>query len=314
MMRTSTRDWKKSDKPTDEYLELLAKKLQERQNRDDDALILAVGDTGTGKSVLSLHLGKLVAGDDFTIECISLDKETFANTLSYVKVLEGRRCALNDEANLSKRDALSKYSKDTINLYYSIRGLNIVHLWCNPSLDMIDKAFVKERIEGVLFITTKSIDTPRIYYYIPKNSILQILDKYKNLELKTLKKVRKKYSAYRGWFRDYTGELMQEYKEKKRRRMSNVVEEYFTKYGTKKENQEYLPVAKIARKMNISRDMIDKYKKRLISEESSLKPTEDYVIGATGLIKFNVNSIDCIGLEIERIKKENKEKRDVAEN
>jgi hypothetical protein len=302
-MRTSERDWKTTDAKTDEYLEMLAIRLRQRQLKDDDALILTIGDTGTGKSVLNLHLGSLIAPDDFSIDCISLDRETFADTMNYVKTIEGIRVANNDEANVNRRDSLSKFNKDILNLYLSIRGLNIIHLWCNPSIDLIDKAFVKERIEGVLFITTKSIDTPRIYYYFPKSSILQILEKYKNLELRTLKKVRKKYAAYRGWFKDYDGPLMQQYKNKKKRRMSNVVDEFFEKYGTKKENQIYLDVAKSARKMNISRQLLDEYKKILVTEESNLKLTEDYIIGGTGLIKFNSASLDKILEEINRIKK-----------
>ena len=98
---------------------------------------------------------------------------------------------------------------------------------------MIDKPFIKDRLKGCFLITTKSIDKPRIYYYFDQNGLLRILDKYKNLDFKTIRKVRKKYAVYKGWFRDYKGPLRQPYLNKKNPRMHEKVDEFFAKYGAK---------------------------------------------------------------------------------
>ena len=205
--------------------------------KDDDFLVLAIGDTGSGKSMLMLHVYDEFAGDEACIDQVSFTKDGFADSLNLaLRHDKGIRFVGNDEANVSKRDALSKFNKDLLDLYYSIRGLNIFHWWSNPSVDMIDKPFIKDRVKGLFLITTKSMDRPRVYYYFKKDKLLQVYEKYKNLDIKTLRSVRKRYSFYKGWFRDYNGRLKQAYLDKKNPRMVDKVKEFLNKYGTVKTN------------------------------------------------------------------------------
>jgi thiol-disulfide isomerase/thioredoxin len=217
--------------------------------KDDDFLVMAIGEPGCGKSMLMLHAFEEYAKEQANIDYVGFTEADFAramNTIEIDDVPRGYRFVGNDEANISKRNALSKYNKQLLDLYFAVRGLNIFHWWNNPSIDMIDKPFVKERLKGVFLITTKSMTKPRMYYYFNQNGILRILDKYKNLEFKTIYKVRKKYAVFQGWFKDYKGHLKKPYLEKKNNRMNEKVQDFFKSYGKGLvlDNKEYLYTAK----------------------------------------------------------------------
>jgi ABC-type dipeptide/oligopeptide/nickel transport system ATPase component len=260
---TPKRDWKESGALYDENFERLAEKIRhERLGNDDDVMLLIVGETGTCKSAFALHLGSLIGKENFTIDNVSIDKETFPGMLSHVKQIRHPRVAVNDEANINRRNALTKYNKNVLEVYLAIRGFNIVHLWNNPSLEILDRPFVEERINGVILITTKSKDKPRIYYYFPKAGIIKILDKYKNLKIPTLKKVRRKYAAFRGWFRDYNGDLKEAYLKKKNERMNAVVDNFFDQHG---EKDEYTyKGTDIARELGMNPNTMSKRAKQLV--------------------------------------------------
>lgn len=294
MARVPKRDWRTSDKPTDELLENLLNQVQKKRATDNDVLILSVGETGSGKSMLNLHIGNILGGDNFSIDCISLDPETFANTLHHVKSLTGIRVLLNDEANINKRASMSTYNRDTLNVYMSIRGLNIIHLWCNPSLDLIDKAFVKERLNGVILVLNTGGINTRVYYYFSKNAILQILMKYNNLELATLRKVRKKYAIFRGWFKDYKGNLKEEYNNKKQLRMNNVVDNFFEKYGSKGNNVDLIKLTTIGKNLNITETTVKKWLVKM-HESGLLKEEEDFIIN--GLNRYMAKPEGALKIE-----------------
>ena len=237
-------------------------------DKDDDFLILCAGDTGTGKSMLALHAFDYYMKEHADIKYVGLTKGSFATGFKEVqKVPKGFKFLLNDEANINKRDALSKYNKDLLDLYYSCRGLNIVHWWNNPSVEMIDKPFIKDRVKGFILITTKDIDRPRVYYYFTKNSLLKILEKYKNLDIKTINKVKKKYALYKGWFRDYSGELKMDYLNKKNPRMIEKVDDFVAKYGDVKGHDDSLRINEVAEKTGYAKSTISEYMRRKIIPE-----------------------------------------------
>lgn len=222
----------KSGQPYDDGFKFViaaAKKAITEKN--DDFLVMGVGFTGTGKSNQLLHGYELFAEEEATVEQIALTRKDFASSLKRAKESQTVRFVGYDEANVNKRDALTKWNKQVLDLYWSIRGLRIFHWWCNPSLDFIDKPFIEERIKGVFFVFTKDVKRPRLYYYFRKKDILALYEKTGDLKLKTLKKHGKKYAYYRGWFRPYTGRLLQEYLAKKESRMEEKIEEFFNDYG-----------------------------------------------------------------------------------
>lgn len=260
--------------------------------KDDDFLILCAGDTGTGKSMLMMHALDKYMSDYKSVDYVGLTKGSFASGFKKVQdVPVGFKFLGNDEANISKRDALSKYNKDLLDLYYSCRGLNIFHWWNNPSVDIIDKPFIKDRVKGFILITTKDKNRPRVYYYFTKNALIKIFEKYKNLDIKTIKKVKGKYASYKGWFRDYQGSLREDYLAKKNPRMIEKVDDFVGKYGDK-ESDNLLGVKSLSDVTGYACNSI----RNFVSNKTI--PPEYYVQEAPGLpVKFKE---ECISFLLKR--------------
>jgi len=254
---------------------------------DDDFLLLAIGATGTGKSMLMLHGMELYMKDKATVKHIGLNRQSFASALKLSKSEPLPRFCGNDEANISKRDALTKYNKDLIDLYFAIRGLNIFHWWNNPSIDMLDKHFIKERIKGVIYITTKDRNRPRVYYYFRKEDLLKMLEKYGNLELRTIKKIRKEYAYYKGWFKDYKGNLLKSYLDKKGHRMNEKVDDFFLNYG---QGEDMISAVNLRKELGISRSAGYQYEKELLGRE--LITGQDMKVSSSGRKFYTKNCIE----------------------
>lgn len=236
------------------------------EQKDDDFLLICVGETGTGKSRLMLHGYGRYDPREASVDYIGLNRKKHARALRLAKQKKRRRFTGDDEANVSKRDALTKYNKDRIDLYYAIRGLNIFHWWNNPSLDMIDKPFIEERVRGVIVVITKGKDV-RFYYYFTKKGILKLLEKHGNLKLQTLKKHGPQYAHHLGWFRDYKGHLLKPYLAEKNQRMDDKVEDFFAKYG----GEETLSLRAVINRLGIANATGVKYA-RLALREGVLPP------------------------------------------
>jgi hypothetical protein len=174
-----------------------------------------------------------------------------------------------------------------IDLYFSIRGLQIFHWWSNPSINIIDKEFIEERIKGVIFIATKEKTRPRMYYYFRKTDLLKIWEKFKSLNLNLLKKISKDYAYYRGWFKDYKGDLLQPYLEKKDKRMDEKVEDFFDKYG----EMDLMSRSSILKNLRIGERTLFRYEVELI-ERGELTQNLDFYISATGRRKYTKEAIN----------------------
>jgi len=254
---------------------------------DDDFLLLAIGATGTGKSMLMLHGEELYMKEKASVKYIGLNRQSFASALKLSKSEPLPRFCGNDEANISKRDALTKYNKDLIDLYFAIRGLNIFHWWNNPSIDMLDKHFIKERIKGVIYITTKDRNRPRVYYYFRKEDLLKMLEKYGNLELRTIKKIRKEYAYYKGWFKDYKGNLLKSYLDKKGHRMNEKVDDFFMNYG---QEGDMISGVNIRKEMGVSRSALFQYEKELMAR--NLMTKENKKVSSSGRNFYTQNCLE----------------------
>jgi len=299
------------DADYDEWLEqtIDATKDHIRIN-DDDALLLLVGETGSGKSNLGLHIFERYLREEADVKYIGLNKPSIAEGLKYAKDKPLPRCFFSDEANINKRESLSKFNKDTIDLYLSIRGLNMLHIWCNPSLDMMDKHFIEERIKGVLFcikpkqkngLVNKSAG--RVYYFFEKEAILTIFNKYGHLKLPLLYKIRGKYAYYSGWYKEYNGFLKEEYNHKKKSRMDEKVEEFFARWGNLVNDKGILKQSEVAKFLGVTVSTVKKYAKELekrgIMEEGLNKFTH-----VNGRVSFKETTLD----DFESLVKENADK------
>lgn len=204
----------------------MMKKVQREKKRitveDDDEFWILIGDTGSGKSTLGKHIMTEYLGDKVSIDRLGLDREQFSKIPAQeAQRPKGERVVFYDEANVSSRDALTKWNKSLIDLYYSIRGLNMFHLWCNPTLEWIDKPFVRERVKAVIFcfkVPRYEKKGVRFYYFFKKSAVLEILDKFGRLTHDVLFAQRKK-SSHTGWFKNYEGPLDEAYDSMKNERM-----------------------------------------------------------------------------------------------
>ena len=172
------------DKLTLHYVDRIASAIEER---NDDFVLLIVGDVNSGKSMLSLKLMDVFLGSEANTKWVCFDKATFSDALADVAEKPGRRMLIYDEGNLNKRDSMTKWNRQLIDTFYSIRGLNIFHVWCNPSANVIDKTFLTERVNGLILIVDKNKNKPRRFFYYTKRCLLKHYAKYNSLKTERMK-------------------------------------------------------------------------------------------------------------------------------
>ena len=255
--------------------------------KDDDFFVLCVGDTGTGKSSLLMHAYELFDPEGCDARFIGLNNQDHARALNEARKKKELRFCAHDEANVTKRSSITRYNKAIIEVYFQIRGLQIFHWWNNPSADVIDKVFIKERLKGLIFIFTKDVDRSRLYYYFTKKDLLDLYDKFGNLDRKTLKDNAKKYAYYQGWFRAYKGKLLSEYLKKKDEKMNSSVSDFFEEWGEEKTYTQ----EELSKQLGVSRETIRRYKHKL-AEDGTLVLGEDYKENVTGRFFFTSSALE----------------------
>lgn len=216
----------------DIYLKEFVKQVKNDilKDRNDDYLLIITGLTGTGKSNLMLWIYEEFDLEGCSINYVTLNRTDFANSLDLVVKKPDLKFLSYDEANVSKRDAMTTFNKDLIDVYFSIRESNIFHVWCNPSVEMIDKPFIKERVKGLILIFDKSLHR-RVYYFFKSETLIKIFEFYGNLDMTNLIK-SKKLAYYRGWFKPYDGKLLKAYLDKKAGRITDKVSSFKERWGS----------------------------------------------------------------------------------
>lgn len=221
----------------DKMPELLKIINQKVLHNDDDCLIINVGLTGSGKSTLSAIEYKIICelrNRPMSAGNIILRAQDFADKIGGIKEMDKKdRIIIYDELKLGKRSAMTKWNKDILQLYSEIRGLNCIHIWNHPSLEMIDKGMIKDRVNGVFFIFDKHKDKPRRYLFFTRDDVLKMLGKHKKLDFDVLKIHGREYAKYMGYFGRYDGEVMDHYREIKASGMHSAISEFQKKYGNK---------------------------------------------------------------------------------
>lgn len=204
------------------------------KKNNDDGFIICAGRRGTGKTSLMFHCYKQYAGEEANIEQIAFNQKEMAVALDNASSATGKRFVGYDEANVSKRDALTRWNKRLMDTYMNIRGLQIFHWWNNPSVEMLDKPFIEECVKGLIVIITKDKDKPRFFYWFTQDAILRIIEEKGDLKLSTLIKYGGKYAHHLGWFKPYQNHLWKEYLEKKTDRMIAKVSELREEFAPQK--------------------------------------------------------------------------------
>lgn len=283
----------------DEYLtKMNSEILKQIAEGNDDYMKIIVGRTGSGKTgLLFWDYEDCCRIKNITpnIKTICLDRENLADAFGRISTIPKSERDINyDEANVSKRDAMTGFNKDLLDVYSSVRGKNITHRWANPSLDMIDKPFITERVNCVILIGNKTPGV-RYYYHFTKEKILMILAKYGRLDINLLYKVRKKYSYYRGWFKEYTGLMKEEYLEMKNTRMDVKLESFAQKYGSK-ECKEYVTRSELAKMLLVNITTLANHEKKLLEQgvDASL-----FMMTASGRRLYDKSLIDLFKKSLE---------------
>jgi len=260
------------------------KNISSHIEADDDFLILAIGPPRTGKSNLWLYGLEIHLGDKASVDFIAQTKESFANALDKAKDMPLPRAVLFDEASINKRKATSSFTTDIIEMYQVIAGLNILHFWATPSIEMMEKNFIEERIKAVVLFTSKNPNI-RPYYWFDVNTILAIKAKYDNLSLPLLRRIKKKYAVYRGYFRKYNGKLLSDYLDGKETRMRQVITNFREKHGSIAETDNgMVKVSGLCTNLGIHRSTFQTY---LEDETFATEVEKVSVTNAIGIKQYN---------------------------
>lgn len=224
----------RAGQPTDDMLPKLVGSAKSNMIKgNDDRLFLIVGDTGSGKSTLLQHIitwyspapnvnNIVLRRQDFAVQQHAVNEQSQQGIKDLFLGL--------DEASVGRRDAMSSWVKDIINLYMTNRVFGILHLWAWPSAKLIESTFIEERIAGIFFCYTKDHDKPRRYVFFKKADLLKMIEDGLELSNYNLKKYRNKYGTYRGCYIKYTGPLLEAYKEIKIESALKISEEFKNKW------------------------------------------------------------------------------------
>lgn len=280
---------------------LFSSVVKRLDGKDDDNLIMAIGTTGTGKSsLMSWAYEYYMKGvNEFydtdlvmDVDKVGLNDQDHAKALKKAKDDSFDKFCAHDEANISRRDHAKTYNKDIMKLYFQIRGLRMFHWWNNPSINIIDKEFIETRLKGLIFIYTKSVKKPRLFYYFTKKQLLDIYEKHKKLSHKILLDAGSKNAFYRGWFKKYpSNAFWNGYMLKKDSKMSGAVEEFFAKYGNS--DVEVYKYNQVAEKLRVTRRTIEKNIKKGF-EAGRLVPDEHFIYNGSGVKLLNDNGVEVL--------------------
>lgn len=219
----------------DVYLRAVLARLKKKvYENDDDALILITGQVGSGKSTMAHHIHTAWTLGEPDINNVAFDRRHLANVLVETMKRENKhaRVCHYDEANITKREAMTRFNRKIIDVFEVIRAKNGLHLWCNPSAEYLDKKFIDERVKCLIY----TFRNPRgKYMLIPRKALLKLLSKHKNLKQNTLEKYGNQMAGIKkekGWFKDYPkNNFLKEYLNKKDSRQDYKLDEFKEEFG-----------------------------------------------------------------------------------
>lgn len=253
----------------DEGLSFVVKSTKQHMTEnEDDTLLVIVGPPGSGKSMLAMHLVSEFTPDPLAAQ-FALTQEALAKAHDQAVrwFHEGvpDRYVVYDEADVGRRQSLSEWNKDILSLYMTNRVFGILHVWCWPSLHLLDQAFVQERVAGVFVVLSKEKNLPRRYVFFPKAAITKLIEENVRLTFHNLKRYAPERAYYLGWFRRYDGPLLEAYKKVKIDAASTISNGFGEKYG-KGEEKTYSIMA-AAKKIGCNRMTLAKAVSYALSHE-----------------------------------------------
>lgn len=224
---------------------LVAKRLEQ----DKDALIVFSGPEGEGKSTLAIQFCSWV-DPNFNAKRICMDGDTFLRQLDERQKGDS---ILLDEASLDllARDAMSRMTKLMVKTMTVMRQKNLFVAICIPNFHLLDKYVKYHRIHILIQIKERGRYKGIIGFGIKKVAF----DGYKYHEIISIKIPTRCF--WEGSFRKELPKIidLEEYKLIKAQHLSGFLKNYESK---KIVDKEYTNVKEVARKYNVSPEMIQK--------------------------------------------------------
>lgn len=124
--------------------------VEELKRKDNNKIIIVVGDTGIGKSAFTNQLAA-VADPNFSLENIQFTTEEMKNALKTMR----NRVIIFDEAfrGASGRSVMGKQQKELLQMLYEIRQLNQLVFLVAPSFFRLDEAIAVELSDALFHIS-----------------------------------------------------------------------------------------------------------------------------------------------------------------
>lgn len=187
----------------------LTQKVKSGVNKKDKDWVCVVdGEEGSGKSVLSQQIAK-VLDPTFDLSRMCMTPDQFTKAIIYAK--KGQ-CVIFDEAftGLSSRAALSEINKLIVSMMMEMRQKNLFVIIVMPTFFLLDKYVAIWRAKGVFHVYTKNGNRGQWTFFNKANKkLLYILGKQ-------LYDYSKPKTDFYGRFHDQYTVNEQEYREKKR--------------------------------------------------------------------------------------------------
>lgn len=258
--------------------------------KNDDFVFVIAGTTGSGKSSLGLWTYETIDPEG-SIEQVGLTRSDFAKLLHRASTLpRPKRYAQNDEGKLNRREWNNDWSREVLEIYHDIRGLNIWHTWCTAMPNLLDREFVKERVKGFAFVYTKGT-TSRRFLYFTRDDLLKFMDRNDGkLSMDLLKKYGRTFASLDSYFTAYKGPLWDEYEEKKEERMTERVTEFYKKWG-----MEGKSARQLGGELGVSKNTVISKTAKLV-KEGLMASGEDFSVSPTGQYQFTPSGEDKLKL------------------
>jgi ABC-type dipeptide/oligopeptide/nickel transport system ATPase component len=267
-------------------------------DKNDDYMLFITGTTGSGKSMLSLHIYEVFAGDEVSIGAIGLNRNSHAKALDFAsKQPRDCRFCIYDEANISRRSHAENYNKKLLNLYFQIRGLNIFHIWSNPSVNILEKPFIEERLKGLIYIHSKR--EPRVFSFFTKKALVDIMNKNKGKITHQVLAKNKDKALYKGWFFDYNGRLRQQYDSEKDNKMRQAIFEFSSEFSEEEEDfkANHYSKQQLANKLKVAYSTVTKH---LQKKADILKEDVHYIYTPSGRKLYTNTCFDLLMNSLQR--------------
>lgn len=253
--------------------------------KDDDLVGVICGLTGTGKSNLGMSIQEIVVPVP-RIEQIALTRPDLARAIdAELEAPSENRYLQYDEGKLSRREWNSEWSRELLELYHDVRGLNIFHVWCTAMPNLLDREFIKSRVGFFIFIYTKDEDKPRNFLLFTKNDLLRFLEQNNGvISMDLLKKYGKAHASMQSWFRQYNGPMKAAYLDKKESRMRERVKQFAKKWSGDEMSQQ-----EAGQQIGVDHRTINRWLK-----DDFFVADRDYIINPTGVKKLTPEGLKTL--------------------